>query len=228
MWVDEIGALFRDYIDEPDESYIDDGYVARALKIAYREFRRRVASQDPNAYVTRVSLGTLATRTYDMSDVANPVVILGSGALTHPRLEQLLSVYNTATDATHQIVQEQEALSQARYNSARIEWSSGNPVFFDGAVLYWASVPGAVSIRYRGAPAVDWSRLTSGDNEFVDDFDEFHDIIALLACKQYMVRDGTRNFSLDELFDRRLKDFETAMSGMRTAGPMTVSMDRNW
>ena len=86
-----------------------------------------------------------------------------------------------------------------------------------GTVLRFSESQSGETVRIEYVPvsAVDWTRLTAGDNEFVDDFDAFHDLIALYAYKQYSIRDGAPNPELDGQLARREVELELYLSAGR-------------
>ena len=56
MTPNELLALFRNYVDEPDQTFVTDASAQAALQQGYREFRNRVISMNPSTYQMSVTL----------------------------------------------------------------------------------------------------------------------------------------------------------------------------
>lgn len=198
MYVDQVAALFRQYIDEPDRTFVTDADVATYLSQGYAEFRRTVMEVDNNRYVHRVTVPFGAGLTYDLADVANAVVIMGAGPLTDPRLERALQLW-TQDAAGNRLWQYMpvgniEDLEQGQAGYAGLMSLSVSRYMLDGTVLRISANPNqSIILRYVPASTVDWTRQTSGDNEWIDDLEPFHDLIALKAYAQYAIRDAAES-----------------------------------
>jgi len=211
MFVDGVGDLFRLYCDEDDETFLAAAQVTGALTVGYSQFRRQVVTTDPYSYTTRVSISPTAD-SYDLASVANPTRILGASLAPGAtlRMYQLIKVVNvdTAGDVNWYYrgagsVEEMDRLS--------------NRYVLSGTVLRFSSDQSGETVRLEYVPvsAVDWTQLTTGDNEFIDDFDAFHDLIALYAYKQYSIRDGAANPELDKQLALREVDLDLYLNGGR-------------
>ena len=211
MFVDGIGDLFRLYCDEDDETFLAAAQVTSALTVGYDQFRRQIVQTDPYSYAARVSISPTSDF-YDLADAANPTRILGASLAPAGtrRLYQLLKVVNVDTAGAVNwyyrgagSFEEMDRLSQ-RY-------------ILSGTVLRFSEDQSGETVRIEYVPvsAVDWTQLTAGDNEFVDDFDAFHDLIALYAYKQYSIRDGAPNPELDGQLKRRELELELYLSAGR-------------
>ena len=97
MQVAEVQSLFRQYIDEPDQSFVTDAMIATMLTQAYEEFRWTVMQVDDSIYTALVDITLASQTTYDLADPANTVTVLGADAnLTNPRLMKLDALYRTS------------------------------------------------------------------------------------------------------------------------------------
>tara|TARA_R100001594_G_scaffold77743_1_gene112302 strand:- start:5741 stop:5968 length:228 start_codon:yes stop_codon:yes gene_type:complete len=65
-----------------------------------------------------------------------------------------------------------------------------------------------------------WDNLASTD--VVDDLSLYHDVVALLASKQYAIRDGAFNQPLMEQLGRRLADLEEGLTKRVVDAPQYV------
>ena len=191
MTVTEVVTLFRQYIDEPDQTFVTDAMVASMLGAAYNEFRWFVSEMDNNVYTYEVTITNTNSSTYDLLNGA--VKVFGADAnLTDPRLMKVValhSVTNTLINTPLEPVTGPQSL-------ARIFGG----YYLDGTTLKFSELrSGDLLLRYfpqyvaAGAAAatagyVDWSAGT-----FIDNLSMFHDLIALLAAKQYFIMDGAVN-----------------------------------
>lgn len=230
MYVDQVAALFRQYIDEPDRTFVTDADVATYLAQGYAEFRRHVMSVDNNVYVARVTLAYTGS-TYDLADPANAVTIMGAGPLSGgSRLERILQVWAQNTDQLP-LVEFRQVRSYPELEEANAPyWGGGGfRYMLDGTVLRLSTIPNRpVVVRYVPAPAVDWTRQTSGDNEWIDDLEPFHDLIALLAYAQYAIRDGAESVEVLRQADERKGQLGQFLLQGRGGASGTVPDLSNW
>lgn len=228
MIVSEVTAMFRQYIDEPDQTFVTDAMVATMLAQAYREFQWTVSQVDENIYTTNVNITLAAVAVYDLESAANPVRVFGTDAnLTNPRMLKLVSLATTNSDGTRNTplrpITGQESLS-----------STSNSFLVDGTVLRFAGpldltlnltyFPEYVSAGAAAATAgyVDW---TAGA-DFIDNLSMFHDVIALLAAKQYAILDTAFNEPLMMQLEQRTRDLIQYMNTRNYSGAQYVSQVR--
>lgn len=228
MIVSEVTTMFRQYIDEPDQTFVTDAMVATMLAQAYREFQWTVSQVDENIYTTNVDITLATVAVYDLESAANPVRIFGTDAnLTNPRMLKLVSLVTTNSDGTRNTplrpVTGQESLS-----------STSNSFLVDGTVLRFpASLDLTLNLTYfpeyvsAGAAAatagyVDWT--TGAD--FIDNLSMFHDVIALLAAKQYAILDTAFNEPLVMQLEQRTRDLIQYMNTRNYSGAQYVSQVR--
>jgi len=193
--VDEVGALLTSYCDEDDTTFLTSGNVQTYLEIAYRRFRAVVQRHDPYFYATRVNISVANADSYDLGTGA--VILLGSGVLTGARLVHLVGVERV--DASGNWAYDYKPA--ADFDELRL---LDNGYLLRGSVLHFSLRQTAtVRLVYVPAPAVDWSKLSSSDTEFIDDLEPYHDLIALYAYAHYAIRDGAGNPQVDALLARR-------------------------
>ena len=103
---DYIANVLRTYIDEPDQTFVDNALLTKFLQIGYQEFRNRVMQGDPNIYATQAVYTLNNTTSLDLT-TTNPdgaaTPILGSTSVAGSQLEMLIAIYrqenNTAIPA---------------------------------------------------------------------------------------------------------------------------------
>jgi hypothetical protein len=208
MLVDEIGTLFQGLTQEDDPTFITPAITSVILGLGYGQFRTIVSTHDPDFYGIRVTIVPAADN-YNLSTAA--VRILGGGALTGPRLVKLLKVVNVDGAGTVSFFYRAAGSTEELHRKS-------SRYLLEGSLLHFTndSVSGeSIELRYVPVSSVDWTRLTAGDAEFVDDLEEFHDIIAMLGVRQYSVRDGVGNDVLDGLLQQRLHELEMYLTSGR-------------
>jgi len=192
MYVEDVYNRFKRYIDEPDQTFVSDAVAQDFLSIGYDEFRAIVESIDPYFYATGVELTLSNQQGYDLA--TGPDTILGASP-NHPRMSRLLEVLSIDGNGVY---------PWAQVPSGRARRRGERTVQLAGTVLAFSEVvTGTILLIYSPVPNVDWSKTAAGDNEFIDDLTQFHDIIALLAYEQYAVQDGAQNQGIDKLLARR-------------------------
>lgn len=208
MLVYEIAEYFRDIVQEPDTSFLTDTTVTRLLRNSYREFRGIVKKQIPDYYATSVAI-TPSGYTYDLADIANPVVLLGPpSTLTGPRLSRILSLAYEGPNGY---------LLQGVTDPRALELSDGSAYMLSGSTLrFFSPNPGTLTLVYDPVESVDWTALAEpvapAVGVFVDDMVEYHDLIALLAARRYMVLDASVNPALPSELATRLRELEDFLS----------------
>ena len=226
MLVSEVQSLFRQYIDEPDQSFVTDAMVATMLAQAYEEFRWTVMQVDDSVYSTLVELTFASQSTYDLSLPANAVRVFGADAnLTHPRLMKLDALYrtsNTVVLTPLEPVATPQSLSQM-----------SGAFMLDGTLLRFSELrSGTLTMKYfpqyvaAGAAAatsgyVNWT--VGGAGSFIDNLSMFHDVIALLASKQYFILDNAVNEMLLNQLKVRLLDLNKYLTARAYDGSQYVS-----
>ena len=76
-------------------------------------------------------------------------------------------------------------------------------------------VPADDFITGLAGSGVDWTTgITAGSDVFIDDLHPYHDLIALLAYKQYAIRDG----AVSPIIDAQIRDRTKALEDYITQG----------
>lgn len=226
MLVAEVQTLFRQYIDEPDQSFVTDAMVATMLTAAYQEFQWTVMQTDDSIYTTTVDLTLSTQATYDLAAPASAVRVFGLDAnLTNPRLMKLDALYRTS-DTVVLTPLEPVATPQS------LSQMSG-AYMLDGTTLRFSERrSGTLTMKYfpqyvavGAAPAtskyIDWT--VGGTGTFIDDLSMFHDIIALSASKQYFILDNAINEMLMAQLQLRIGDLTKYLTARAYDGSQYVS-----
>ena len=212
LYVDNVTSLFRAYTDEPDLSFLTSADTQTYLEIGYNEFRQKVTSLAPATYAVDVTITPSGT-TYNLATGA--VKILGS-APTSARMVRLLSVRNATPDI--------DPFMWTGVSSKRALQTTYRGYYLEGQLLHLsADTTAPLKVQYVPESAVDWTKTTAGDNEYIDDLVEFHDIIALLAYKQYAIRDSSTSEQIQRQLSMRMRDLESTLLRRNFDGPHYVA-----
>jgi len=100
-----------------------------------------------------------------------------------------------------------------------------NKYMLQGTKLHFQQVPSAIlRVEYIPASTVDWTNLSQTlppavppNAEFVDDMVQFHDVIALMAAKSYLMVDAPDPRSTGQ-YERQLKTRSDQLKEFLTRG----------
>lgn len=194
----ELKSLFRQYVDEPDQSFMTDTNVEDYLRQGYREFRQLVLMHNPSTYQASVNITiTVSADSYELSSAAGAAgTVLGSNPGS-PRMVMLLGV-RQVEPASGDTLRNLHGLP-----SRRALGTSPDGYFLDGSVLRLPEkITGTFAIDYAPEGLVNWSAGT-----YVDDLTDWHDLIALYATRTYLIRDQGQNPMLLGQIATRERDF---------------------
>ena len=206
MLTNELAQYFRSIADEPDTTFLTDADVALYLKLGYDEFRQFVTEVAPKTYVNAEIITLTDTDIYDLTQGnvdptgANTPSLLGPNpnrnAQVLPRMVRLLhiDVVNSSDDIRYRmsLVNSNDEL-RALGAAALLK---SDKLIFSGTHTNTLIKVYYVPIQSIGlAPGVYNPTWTTAINAatFIDDFDAYHDLIALMAYDHYAIRDAAAN-----------------------------------
>jgi len=191
MNVGQVKALFKDFIDEADTTFISSANVALYCEIGYNQFRNVVNECDPSYYMEDYELslvdGEMDLSTTAVSGEAGKF-LLGdpADAPAKGQLSRLVKVASIGTSGD---------LTPAFYYTAaqgRDELQiTADSFVLEGTVLRFSGkITDTIRLYYLPKTTVDF---TEADATLIDDLTEFHDLIVLFAYGNYAIRDGAGN-----------------------------------
>ena len=224
----QVATLYREICDEPDDTFLTDAKVAGALQRAYDQFRSKVHDKVPYLYSTTIDItvpapvGANPFRVYDLTQAAANPTAAGSPSIagpepnnagtTIPRLVKLLSVEAIT------------ALSGApsfRLVSARGQdsfWNGRSQYIMRGQELWFRVNIGFARLHFVAEQSIglsptsffpSWSAaVLPASPEYIDDLNEWHDLIALMAYDEYAIMDGAPNPLVLALRKRRIEELD--------------------
>ena len=217
MTVDDVAKLFRRYMDEPDQTFVDDAQVVAWLSLAYDDFRAVVVDMAPYVYAQEHVATLSGARTLDLSGV-----LFGPAAPASTRLYQLVDIYRvtSATDTDNVVRRLVPSLNLKSAYDGRADYA------LKGAVINFSSeTSGTFRVDYIPEQFIDWTAgIVPGSGVYIDDLNRFHDIIALTAYLQYAVVDSAENQQLLALFSRRQRQLKEYLEN-RAGGIVEMVVD---
>ncbi len=222
MWVRQLREMFDDFVDEKDLTFLSVANRRTYLERGYLEFRRMVANADPEFYAINVDLLMAGVAEYDLAAAASAVRILGApaGGLTGPRLRRAIRMggYDDAGNFLWWVAQTgiiEDVTLPYLLPSTWAQWAPFQWSMQSTRIMFDSKVNGTVRLTYDPYPSIDWTLDTSLDNTFVDDLDEYHDLIPALAYRLYLARDDQQNQGIEQLIARRYTDLQDGLSRSR-------------
>tara|TARA_R100001594_G_scaffold38768_1_gene70176 strand:+ start:9481 stop:10155 length:675 start_codon:yes stop_codon:yes gene_type:complete len=211
-YVDNVTDLFRAYTDEPDLSFLTASDAQTYLELGYNEFRQKATDMAPAIFATDVTI-TPNGATYNLQSGA--VSILGANP-TNARMARLLSVRDASTG--------NDPFIWTGASSRRAMQMLARGYLLEGqSLIFSVNVNRGLILQYVPESTVDWSQNAAGNNEYIDDLVEFHDIIALMAYRQYAIRDSATSEQIERQLSQRLREMESTITKRNFDGPHYVA-----
>ena len=199
MFVDQVRALFDQYVDEPDLTFLSVTQRRDALSRGYDSFRQQVVACTPWAYSRQQDYTLNDVDQLDLSAATPP--IMGSSAAAGVRVQRLrrIALLNTNSNVW-QFLEASPTLDGVLPRDYFDRWED-IPTYYAwlGTVIELSrKLNGTLRLYYLPeADASIWQSDTVGSNQFIDDYGQFHKLIAMYAARDYYtVRDGARAMAL--------------------------------
>jgi hypothetical protein len=209
MMVEEVAALYRRYMDEPDQTFVDNAQMATFLSLAYDDFRSIVVEMDAYVYAASHTVLLASARTLDLTGV-----LFGAAAPAATKLYQLVDIYAVDSVALPNTVFRRlsPAVNLKSTYDGRTDYGLKGPTLF-----FSDEYSGTIRIDYIPEQNINWAAgVAAGTNVYIDDLNRFHDLIALIAYLQYAIIDSAEQPQLVALLIRRqtqLRAYLEARSG---------------
>lgn len=190
MKTDEIATYCRNILDEPNTVFLPNAVLALFLQRGYNEYRRMLPKEareiryQPAAQVAALEL--------------NLDNVLFGTTPTAARAQEFtrILVVDPSTLKPQALL-----MPAAGYESLGQSSGGGWPLAFGGRVQWWldrrtlrfsAPLTATIQIYYLpdDAGVFTTTSISAGGSAYVDDFDQWHEIIALLAAQHYAMKDG--------------------------------------
>lgn len=213
MYVTDVRALFDVFVDEPDTTFLTVAQRRTALASAYEKFRSQVMACEERAYATEVDIAITGTNEYDLGGATSAVRLLGPTPTVTERLIKLhrVGLLDTQSPARIRVyLPAARDLSDFAYDEDFGDTAYNVPsyTFINSKLLLSHNITASLRLFYTAASAVDWTLDASGDTEYIDDFERFHNLIALYAARDYYT---TRDAMVHQRLQQQIEIEETEM-----------------
>jgi hypothetical protein len=222
MFVREVRAMFDSICDEKDTTFLTVAQRREYLGRGYLEFRRLVANSDPFFYGITVDIAVNNAAEYDLALATNAVRIYGNpaGGLTGPRMRRAHKLGSIDQSGNfvgwvQQVSIIEDVTPAWTLWGTTATWCPSAWMLMASTLRFDIRVTGTLRLYYDPYPSVDWSLDAVTDDTFIDDLDEFHDLIPFLGLRLYQARDGVMNEAADAFISQRYSQLTDFLSRTR-------------
>lgn len=183
-------------LDDQDAIFATDANINTWLKLAYADFRRRIEKVAPEVYEISYTPPTL-TGVFDLPLAG----VLFGATPSQRRCQRMTRVEVIDSPASGQF--SYLIRPAPSFEVLRQYWTFSQNWWLDNTTLRfnWQANQ-TIRIWYLPEPNVNFLAV----NGFIDDAEQFHDVIALLAARQYAIKSLIPNPALELQLQQRLKD----------------------
>lgn len=217
MTTSEVANLFKQYVDDADVTFMSDADAIMFLNQGYREFFSIVCETDSeyfsaDAVYLNVNAKFLNLATTAAAIPAGDIIMGQNVAANDKRLYRLYRVSQCETNGAVRYYLQPSRSEVEMRNDVNRYMLRGNELLFSDVVQN-------VRLEYLGlTDSLFTSANIIGVGAFIDDLVMFHDLIALLACKHYMIKDFATNPVLVGQMEMRIKALNEYLSTGRNWG----------
>lgn len=193
----ELMRYFEMVIDESDNTFVSTSDKRMFLRLGHNEFRTIAYEETPLDMVSTVSYALSSDKTIDLTtavptDGGSPILGKPPNTISDRTMLKIHSVAMMSTDDVsyyYDLVVDNREITDYPYPilSTPIAWLRASTLRFATAQT------GTVRVNYLKESDVDWSKPSA----FVDNFPQFHPLIAMFAAKHYSVIDNGVNEQLE-------------------------------
>jgi len=216
----EVKAFFRRLAAEPDLTFFDASAEQGACKRGHNRFRRIVIKHRPKFWETFVDITISNLKEIDLA--GGPVTLFGAApsvghaALKITSMAQIDS--SSAITSLYRFCRSRSELLSAYDLTDPVVLMSGRKIEFPD------KISGTFRLYYVPNSSVDWTSNVA----FVDDFSEYHDLIAYFAYEEYAALDQAFPDAIRLKLDRLQREFVEHLSEGVVLDVDQVSYEANW
>lgn len=205
----ELSARFRLYIDEPDQTFVSDANVESFMDEGYREFRNLVCDIDPQIYDVSQAITLASATEFDLA-TGSPSFLGVTPTATAGRLVRI-NAFNRV-NGSGEVLERFQGVSSARSTDV-----TGSSYALVGTKLVFSrTLTGTYNLHYVPEASITWTG--GGASAYVDDLVIFHDLIPLLAYRQYAIIDGAESEPILRQTGIRLEQFKEYLQARSADG----------
>ena len=200
---------FRQDIDEPDQTFVSDADVEVYLDDGYREFRNIVCDTNPQIYNASEPITLAGVRSFDLV-TGTPSFLGASPTATAGRLVRINEFNRVSTSGD--VVERFSGVSTPR----SVDVTGSSYALVGTSLLFSRKLTGTYSMEYVPEGDITW--LGGGASAYIDDLVAFHDLIPLLAYRQYAIVDGAQSAPILQQTSDRLRQFSEYLQARASNG----------
>jgi len=189
-YAENVADYFRKIIDDSDTTFVSNTDVAQWLEIGYEEFVQAVSDIDPNFFLVTQEYTLSNVDELDLAAVASP--IMGASVASPQRqLAQIIRIVqldgsSNVKNVYTPVYSYEQLITPGVLYPARF-------MLQNTLLKFSGTINATIRIEYIPIQNIDWSQISTGDNEYIDELLQFHDLIALFAAKSYFMVDAAEN-----------------------------------
>lgn len=207
MTLDEVITFFRVLADEPDLTFLPQADLIPLVKSAYYQYHRAITNISDSPFMTTLDI---AAPTQEIDLTVAPNNLLGvtpwAGNKRMARLDAVSTIALSGANTSY-LFSYIPAGSITEFHVARRQ----SYILVDKKLKFntaQAAGLGTLRLTYTYFPDIDFTKVNPGDNQEIDEFAEFHDIIALLLYKLYAIKDVAVNIPMENQLAARMADLK--------------------
>lgn len=241
----EAQTLFRDYIDDPDQTFLTDVQVNQYLTFGIDDWRNIVRQHRPDMLLQTVELTVANLANYEAQPASakpvtaslnlnDPAILYPGKVVNHPLMGPNSVTVGPTTTTYYGPVQSitniyMGASGISRDRTVRmIPLPSGGPLNMSASlnnfmlqkytIYFNARFPNEITIEYF--PIRHTNPATMGAEEAIERgmLESFHELIVLLATRRYFIRDGVLNEPIERQIALNSDSFVRFLLGGRMRG----------
>lgn len=218
MFVEDVRALFDQYVDEPDLTFLTVAQRRQALSRGYESFRQLVLEGDEFGYAIQQDYAITDAETLNLSTSVPPIT--GSTAVAGAQLQRLLRIAQLgATSSQHvwQFLKATRTLDTVLPRTYVTTWADSPTTYIliGDTLNFSRQISATIRLWYIPSQNVDWTLDTVGSHTYIDDYGLFHKLIAMYAARDYYT---TRDEAVHQRLEQQIRIEETRLSGYLAVG----------
>jgi len=241
----EAQTLFRDYIDDPDQTFLTDAQVNQYLTFGIDDWRNIIRQHRPDMLLQTVELTVANNANYDVQPASakpvtaslnlnDPTILYPGKVVNHPLMGPNSVTVGPATTTYYGPIQSitniyMGASGISRDRTVRmVPLASGGPLNMSSSlnnfmlqkytIYFNARFPNETTIEYYPIRATNPATMdlqAAIENGMLE---SFHELIVLLATRRYFIRDGVLNEPIERQILLNSDSFAKFLIGGRMRG----------
>ena len=242
MNVLEAQTLFRDYIDDPDQTFLTDAQVNQYIEFGLDDWRNLIRSTRPDMLLETVALNVANGSNYTAQPASakpvnasfnlnDPAILYPGKVVNHPLMGPNAVTVGPTTTTYYGQIQEitniymgEDGLSRDR-SLRMVPVASGAPLnmatslsnyMLQKYILYFnARFPEEFTIEYFPRRTSSLGSMNPTEPLEGGMLSEFHELAILFGTRRYFIRDGVMNEPIERQIQNNTTDLVRFLQGGR-------------